>query len=73
MGHSMVNVHLNDVASIQQALNKPNIFSNNFSMIQNTVAGDKKRYAKFMKEDIMRNILIVNNDYNFDNEIERAF
>jgi hypothetical protein len=26
-----------------------------------------------MKEGIMRNILIVNNDFNFDNEIERAF
>jgi hypothetical protein len=52
---------------------KPNIFSNKHSLIQNTIPNDKEREAKFTRDGIMRGITMTNNDFNFDNEIEKAF
>ena len=73
MGHSMVDVHLNDLNSIKIALQEPKIMENTDTLLANAISFDEERRSKFFKEDTMRDMRIANNDFNFMNEIERAF
>ena len=73
LGHSMVDVHINELSSIKNAVTKTQLFKNVDTTISEALVGDEERYNKFFKDGIIRNLRIVNNDFSFNNEIERAF
>lgn len=72
MGHSMVNIHMNDLDEIDRALKIKDILSNKYTLYWKALYRDPQRIAKFKNQQIMRDILLVNNDFQMDNEIERA-
>lgn len=74
LGHSMVDIHLNEIYSIKDALQKPEILNNTDTMIEQVLRYDDERISKFTKEKIFStNLKIVNNDFCLNNEIDRAF
>ena len=72
MGHSMVDVHLNDFVALKTAIDIRNL-KNQGTIIENCLEADIDRQMKFRKDGVIRDLRIVNNDFTFNNEIERCF
>jgi len=72
MGHSMVDAHLVDYQTLNTAIHNKKT-TNVDTIIERCLEGDTQRMDKFFKDGIMRELRIVNNDFSFNNEIERSF
>ena len=73
MGQNMVAIHMNEQEAISAAINNEKFNDNTGCLLEECIRGDEVVMKKYIDDKKLSPITILQNDFDYNNELDKAF